>query len=149
MASGLLGCVAYGSHTVTVFPEETGPEGRGRTPQTIPPFQALGLLTAAASLLPQLPITLSSNEAPGGTTEVCGACAYMLHMEVWRSQGHKATCTLPPRPFSPCGLEQSQAAATPQSQGSGQQPMVWPLTTGTGILLPRSPPSAQGPGLVS
>lgn len=36
----------------------------------------------------------------------------MLHVGVWKSQGHKATSTFPTRPFSPCGLEQSQAAAT-------------------------------------
>lgn len=93
---------------------ETGPEKRGWTEGHSAYHALLPGLRAPNSGSPALP-ELSSvlcNDWGTGATEVCRHYAYMPHVGVWKGQGQKATYTFPARPFSLCGLEQSQDAAT-------------------------------------
>ena len=99
--------------------------GEGVDPESLqkpsPPTMALRLLTLASPSLPELSSALC-NDRGTGATEVYRACAYTLHVGVWKGQGHKATYTFPTHPFSLCGLEQSQAAATHKARVLARSP---------------------------
>lgn len=62
------------------------------------------------------PLSCQSWFLPGAMTETQGqqSCAEPAPTcsAIWRKQGHKAMHAFPTHSFSPCGMEQSQAAAT-------------------------------------